>query len=103
MNPEQYSLVEWTKPFTIQSTDIADEKKSLQSLKVGMVSELFEREDGYELYQLVAKKERSQKNLEERYHQIVEILRRPKMKELQDEYRKKLESVSSVIIEEKYR
>lgn len=100
---EQKNSIDWSKPFTIQAADIVEEKASLNALSVGEISEVFEREDGYELYRLVGKQEKRQKTLDERYHQIVEILRRPKMKELQDEYRKKLEAVSSVVIEEKYR
>lgn len=101
--PEAHKKIEWTKPFTIKENDIAEEKVSLKSLPLGSISQVFEREDGYETYHLIAKQEKREKSLDERYHQIVEILRRPKMKELQEEYRKKLEMVSSVVIEDKYR
>ncbi len=86
--PEAHKNIDWTKPFAIQETDIAEEKASLKSLPVGAISEVFEREDGYEIYHLVAKQEKREKTLDERYHH---------------EYRKKLEAVSSVVIEDKYR
>jgi hypothetical protein len=95
---DQHDSFDWTKPFAILETDIAEEKKYLCTLSLGAISEPNKVEGGYELYRMVEKKEARLKTLDERYHQIVEILRRPKMKELQDEYRKKLEAVSSVVV-----
>lgn len=89
---------DWTKPFVIQGSEIAEEKAYLRSMFIGEISQPAKVEGGYELYHLIAKKEMRQKTLDERYHDIVEILRRPKMKELQDEYRAKLEKISSVVI-----
>lgn len=89
---------DWTKPFEVQAAEIAEEKAYLRTMHIGSVSIPFKQEGGYELYRLVAKKEMCLKTLDERYHEIVEILRRPKMRELQDEYRRTLERVSSVVI-----
>lgn len=95
---DDHSNFDWTKPFVVQGTDIAEEKAYLRSMLIDTVSKPAKVESGYELYRLVAKKDMRKKTLDERYHEIVEILRRPKMKELQDEYRAKLEKVSSVVI-----
>lgn len=95
---DQGNILEWTKPFVIEASEIAEEKSYLRTMQIGTLSKAFEAQDGYEVYRLVAKKEMRQKTLDERYHTIVEILRRPRMRELQDEYRATLEKVSSVMI-----
>jgi hypothetical protein len=79
--------LDWTKPFVISSADLVESKAYIKELKPGQISRPVAIEGGYEFYRLVEKKESRLLTLDERYHSIVEILRKPKMRELQQEYK----------------
>lgn len=85
----------WSEPFWIEQEDIAEDKAFLLKLKKGQIYLPIETQDGFELFRLKDKKESRVVPLDERYKEIVEILKRPKYNQLMDEYKKKLfDSVS---------
>lgn len=87
--------MQWQDPFWVKQSEIADDKVFLFSLKVGGVSKPRDRGDGYELYRLLDKHEEHIPTLDERYHEIAAILRRPVFEELMQKYKKSLfDSVS---------
>jgi parvulin-like peptidyl-prolyl isomerase len=89
--------LEWTKPFVISSADLVEEKSYIKTLTPGQISRPVKIEGGYELYRLVEKKESRLLTLDERYHAIVETLRKPKMRELQQEYKDALTREYTVV------
>lgn len=80
----------WEGPFWIIESDLAENKQFITQLEPGQISVPFESTDGFELYRLEEKKARYQRTIEERYLEIVDILRKPKYEELLDNYRKSL-------------
>jgi hypothetical protein len=89
-------IFEWCDPFWIQEEDISADKKFITQLKVNEISLPVNVAGGFGFYKLVSKKERRLRTLEERYREIVDILRRPKYSELMNKYQKELLEKASI-------
>lgn len=87
----------WSDPFTLNHSDIAENKHFIYTMKPGEVSLPHLVNDGFEMFRLVEKTPQEVKSLEDSYREIVEILRRPKYEELMEKYREHLASISSVV------
>lgn len=92
------SILNWSEGLWINEEDIAADKKFLTELAVGDISLPKEVFNGFQLFRLVKKKAQHLKTLDERYGQIVNILRRPKYTELMNKFQKELMDNASVII-----
>ena len=94
MQKSSKEKVEWNESFWIQRDDVAEEKSFIFSMKPGQVK-IEEGPESFELLRLIEKKEAREVPLEERYAQIVDILRKPKYEELMNNYKTQLfDSVS---------
>lgn len=87
----------WQEPFWIDKSDLADNKKFITTMHVGSCATAGTVVDGIELFKLVNKKDEREQPLEERYVEIVDVLRRPKYEELFTEYKKQLLDSASII------
>jgi len=87
----------WSSPFWIKESEIAEDKQFVLTLDINQVSMPHELNNGFELFRLKDKKEERPQPLAERYMEIADILRRPKYKELLDEYREELFANSSIV------
>lgn len=83
--------------FTINHSDISEQKQFIYTMEPGQLSQPQEIAGGFELLRLVEKVSEYIKTLDERYRDIVDILRRPKYEELMEKYRNKLMEQVSVI------
>jgi|SRR5690606_9889063 len=83
--------------FTLNHSDVAESKQFIYSMEPGQVSSPQEVEGGFELLRLVEKTPEYKKTLDEMYHEIVDILRRPKYEELMHKYRDQLMKNVSII------
>ena len=87
--------IQWNDSFWVKQSDVADDKAFIFSMKVDETSQPIAQQGGYELYRLIDKHEESIPTLDERYHEIADILRRPVFEELMENYKKNLfDSVS---------
>lgn len=87
--------IQWKDPFWVQQSDIADDKAFIFSMNAGETSQPIAGPGGYEIYRLIDKKDEFVPTLDERYHEIADILRRPVYEQLMENYKKKLfDSVS---------
>jgi hypothetical protein len=86
----------WEGPFWVSENELATDKQFITQLEVGQISAPYLSTDGFEIYRLEEKKPRRLKTYEERYRDIVDILRRPKYEELLENYRKLLFSKARV-------
>ncbi len=91
----------WQDPFWINESEIAEDKMFITKLNAGQVAEPLPVEDGFELYKVIEKKDKRVAPLEERYREIVDILRRPKYEELMQKYRQQLFDSTSIIYMDK--
>ncbi len=89
--------IQWGEPFWVKKDDVADDKKFIFTLKVGHSALSRERNDGFEIYRLVEKKEERVATLDERYKEIADTLRKPMYEELMEKYKKQLFDTSSVM------
>lgn len=89
--------IEWSQPFTINHSDIAEDKQFIYTMRPREISMPQEISGGFELFRLNEKHEQRLRGFDERYREITDILRRPKYDELLAEYRKKLWVDASVI------
>lgn len=87
----------WDEPFWIEQGDLAEDKKFITSLQKGSCAVSGETTEGIELFKLVDKKEEREQSLDERYREIVDILRRPKYEELLADYKKQLRESASIV------
>ncbi len=90
-------LLKWQEPFWIRENELAIDKKFISQLAVGEISQPVQTFDGFEFFRLINKKEECLKPLDERYGQIVNILRKPKFMELMDTFQKGVRDSVSVI------
>lgn len=99
MIKEGHSLVGYdtSAPFTLNHSDIADHKQFIYAMNVGDISSLEEVSGGFELLRLIAKTPEHHRTIDERYREIVEILRRPKFDELMSAYRDQLMKNVSIV------
>jgi len=88
---------EWTMPFTLGSSEIAASKSFIRDMEVDAYYGPIEVDNGYGIYHLVDKTDEHELTLEERYHDIVELLRAPRYEELLSEYRENLVKSTSVL------
>lgn len=83
--------------FVLNHSEIAPSKRFIYSMKLGSVAGPFALSDGFELFRLTDKVEEHLKTVEERYHEVADILRRPKYEKLMQEYRDYLMKNISII------
>lgn len=87
----------WDEPFWIEKGDIAESKKFITTMQIGSCVVSDETSEGIELFKLIDKKEEREQSIEERYREIVDILRRPKFEELLSDYKKQLRESASIV------
>lgn len=90
-------LFKWQDPFWIREDELAADKKYISQLAIGEISQPVQTFEGFEFFRLVSKKEERMKPLDERYGQIVNILRKPKFIELMETFQKGVRDSVSVI------
>jgi hypothetical protein len=91
------SGIVWGDAFTINHSDIAENKEFIYTMEPGQISVPEEMTGGFEMFRLVSKTPEMVKSLEESYREIVDILRRPKYEELMENYRQFLLKSASVV------
>jgi hypothetical protein len=91
------SGITWSDPFTINHSDIAENKQFIYDMEIDQISEPQEAVGGFEMFKLVEKTPQTVKSLEDSYREIVEILRRPKYDELMEKYKAALMKNASVV------
>lgn len=89
--------IEWGSPFWINQDDVAEDKKFIFDLKPGKTSQAIDTGTGFEIYQLVEKKDRKLIPLEERYQEIANTLRRPIYEQLMQKYKDHLFDTASIV------
>lgn len=89
-------ILEWTDPFWLKESELSQEKKFIASLQVHQISNPVEVAGGYGFYKLLQRKEGRLRSLDERYREIVDLLRRPKYSEMMNSYQKKLLDNASI-------
>ena len=89
--------VEWPGSFTIKSSEIADSRGFIRGMKKDSFYGPLELDTGFGIYHLVDKRDARERTLEERYQEIVEMLRMPRYEELLTDYRESLVKGSSVL------
>jgi hypothetical protein len=91
------SGVVWGEAFTINHSDVAENKHFIYTMELGDISSPYNVNGGFELFRLVEKTAEQVKSLEESYREIVDILRRPKYEELMENYRQFLLNTAAVV------
>jgi len=86
----------WSELFSIDQSDIAQEKQFIITMEPGDISLPIEISDGFELFRLVEKTEERVLTLDERYREIADILRQPKYEELLQAYKDSLFDTASI-------
>lgn len=89
--------IEWQAPFWINDSEIAQDKRYIIALQPGQISAPQIVDDGFEIFQLKEAKETHERPLQERYRDIVELLRKPKYEQLMEEYKKQLFDAAAVL------
>ncbi len=83
--------------FTINHSDVAQQKQFIFTMEQNQLSAPQEIAGGFELLRLIEKTPEHFKTLDERYREIVDVLRRPKYEELMQKYRDQLMQQVSVV------
>jgi hypothetical protein len=89
--------IEWSDPFTLNHSDIAESKQFIYAMEPGEISLPHVMNGGFEIFKLIEKTPESVKSLEDSYREISDILRRPRYEELMQKYREYLADVCSVV------
>ena len=89
--------ITWGEPFTVLEGDLACDKKFLLNLKVGCMHGPTKVAQGFELFEMIERRDKRTRTLDERYSEITEKLKEPTFKRLFDEYKTKLTSEASVL------
>ena len=89
--------VSWYQLPEVSQEDIAEDKQFIVSLKKGEISKPIQIRGGFEIFRLKEKKPAHVVPLDDRYREIVEILRRPKFEEMLADYKKELLGASSIL------
>ncbi len=89
--------LEWQEPFWVDQSDLAESKRFIIGMAVGAIGEPQEIDSGYEVVKLVDKKGDRLAPLEDRYREIVDILRKPKYDEVMADYKKTLFDSASIV------
>lgn len=84
------SEVAWSPAFWITDSELADELRPVVQLNPGQIGQPREIFEGFEVYKLVNKKPEQLRSLQERYRDIVNILRQPKLQEMMEAFEKEL-------------
>lgn len=90
-------LIGWTQLPEILESDLAEDKQFITKLEIGQIAEPIDFPGGFELFRLKAKTTAHVEPLEDRYREIVEILRRPKAEQLFEEYKRDLWANASIL------
>lgn len=88
---------EWSEAFWVDKGELAADKMFIATMQKGSCAVGGLNLEGVELFKLVDKKDEREQVLEERYREIVDILRRPKFEELFNEYKKQLKESASIV------
>jgi hypothetical protein len=91
------SGIVWGEPFTVNHSDIAENKQFIYIMEPGQISLPQEVAGGFEMFRLIEKTPETVRSLEESYREIVDILRRPKYEELMENYRQMLFKNASIV------
>lgn len=91
-------IINWGDPFWVNESDLAADKKFITQLSEGQISLPKEQLNGFAMIRLVKKRAERLKTLDERYGQIVNLLRQPKYSELMTKFQKELMDNASIII-----
>ena len=91
-------VLHWADAFWVNEDDLAADKKFITQLSPGQISLPKELFNGFQMIRLVAKRAKRLKTLDERYGQIVNLLRQPKYNELMGTFQKELMDNASIII-----
>lgn len=89
--------VTWGPAFWIADSELADELRSVAQLNAGQIDKPRETFEGFEVYKLVNKKPEQLRSLQERYRDIVNILRQPKLQEMMEAFEKELLSKVTIV------
>ncbi len=87
----------WSEPFWIEEEDIADDKKFITQMQKDDIKGPIDKNNYFELYKIVDIEPRRLLTLEERYQDIVNILRRPLFEEKMSDYKAKLFNGLSIV------
>lgn len=90
-------MLKWQEPFWITENELALDKKFITQLAIGEISQPIQTPQGFEFFRLASVKEERLKPLDERYGQIVNVLRKPKFIELMETFQKGVRDSVSVI------
>ena len=91
------SGIVWSQPFTINRSDVAVEKQFIFDMQPDEISLPQKTAEGFELFRLQEKHDKALRSFDDRYREIVDILRRPKYDELLTEYKKSLFDEASIL------
>lgn len=89
--------IEWSEPFTLSHSEIAEDKHFIYMMEPGAIAEPHEIDGGFELFKLVEKMPPLLKSLDASYREIADILRRPKYEELMQKYRETLFNTAGIV------
>jgi hypothetical protein len=89
-------VVGWRQLPEIEEPDLAADKKFITTMKAGDIH-VVETKQGFELYRLKKKDDERVVPLEDRYRDIVEILRRPTFEQRLAEYQQQLLTHASIL------
>jgi SurA N-terminal domain. len=90
--------IQWEKkPFWIDHDEVADDKSFIFTMQPDQISDPVALENGFEIFRLKERKEQRVASLEERFKDIVDILRKPKFEELMSTYKKHLFDTTSIL------
>jgi parvulin-like peptidyl-prolyl isomerase len=76
--------------FWVEGPDLAAEKNFIKEMEVGQISTPERLEDGFEMFELLEKKDRELVSFEEQYNEIANVLRKPMYEQLFEDYKKSL-------------
>jgi hypothetical protein len=83
--------------FTINHSEISEQKQFIYTMNHGDITEPEQVVGGFEMLKLISKTAEHTRTLDERYREIIDILRRPKFDELMGTYRDQLMKNVSVL------
>jgi len=90
-------FVEWSEPFWINKTDLAENKMFIADMQNGQISMPVEISGQFEMFRMVERKEERLVPLETRYREISNLLRKPLYEKMFDEYEKNLFDSASIV------
>ncbi|BDC34982.1 hypothetical protein Noda2021_09400 [Candidatus Dependentiae bacterium Noda2021] len=87
----------WSPAFWITESELAEHLQFVIKLYPGQCGMPLEIEDGFEVYRLSDKRPEKARSLQERYREIVNLLRQPKLQEMMEQYKKELLENSTIV------